>query len=54
MRSVRRLGGLFGTTDRDRDFDEELQSHLEMHVEDNLRAGMSPGSTSRALVRLGE
>ncbi len=54
MRSVRRLGGLFGTTDRDRDFDEELQSHLEMHVEDNLRAGMSPEEARRAaLVRLG-
>src|SRR5918999_1509567 len=49
-----RLGGLFGRARRDRELAEELESHLRMHVEDNLRAGMSPGEARRqALVKLG-
>jgi len=27
---------------REREFAEELASHLALHIEDNLRAGMSP------------
>jgi predicted permease len=46
MRAVRaflvRLGGLFGKGRRDRELAEEIESHLQLHVEDNLRAGMSP------------
>lgn len=46
MRGVRawlaRLGGLFGGTRRDREFAEELESHLEMHIADNVRRGMTP------------
>ena len=49
-----RLAGLFGREARDRELAEELESHLEMHVEDNLRAGMSPREARRqALVKLG-
>jgi predicted permease len=49
-----RLFGLFGRARRDRELAEELESHLEMHVEDNLRAGMSLAEARRqALVKLG-
>ena len=33
---------------RERDLDEELASHLELHVDDNLRAGMTPDEARRA------
>jgi predicted permease len=40
--------------DLDRDFEEELQSHVAMLTEDNLRRGMSPGAARRAaLIRVG-
>ena len=49
-----RLAGAFGRARRDRELAEELEFHLSMHVEDNLRAGMSPGEARRqALVKLG-
>jgi putative ABC transport system permease protein len=49
-----RLGGIFGNQRRDRDFAEELDCHLRMHVEDNLRAGMNPQEARRrALIKLG-
>lgn len=36
------------------DIDAELQSHLQMHIDDNLRAGMSQEEARRqALIRLG-
>ena len=35
-------------------FRQELQSHVQMHVEDNLRAGMTPAEAHRnALIKLG-
>jgi len=37
-----RLFGLFTRQQREREFAEELESHLAIHIEDNLRAGMSP------------
>ena len=36
-----RLGGLFQKHRRDSELADELESHLAMHIEDNLRAGMS-------------
>jgi predicted permease len=49
-----RLGGLFDKERRDRELAEELESHLEMHIEDNLRAGMTPEEARRnALIKLG-
>ncbi|HEV3483074.1 MAG TPA: ABC transporter permease [Candidatus Acidoferrales bacterium] len=49
-----RLGGLFGKERRDRELAEEMESHLQMHIEDNLRAGMSPEEARRqALIRMG-
>jgi putative ABC transport system permease protein len=38
----------------DRDLDAEMQSHLALHIEDNLRSGMSPEEARRdALLKLG-
>jgi predicted permease len=49
-----RLGGLFGKERRDRELAEELESHVQMHIEDNLRSGMAPEEARRqALVKLG-
>jgi predicted permease len=49
-----RLGGLFGKERRDRELAAELESHLQMHSEDNLRAGMTPEEARRqAMLKLG-
>src|SRR5216684_3954413 len=58
MRTLRgwiiRLGGLFGKQRRETEMSEEIQSHLEMHVADNIRAGMTAGQARReALLKLG-
>src|SRR5262249_6665475 len=61
MMNVRQLRGwmarFFGMLNRgrrEREFTEELESHLAMHIEDNLRAGMSPEEARRrALIKLG-
>ena len=58
MRSLRalllRLGGLFHKDQHDEDLSSELESHLRMHVEENLRAGMTPEVARRqALIKLG-
>ena len=49
-----RLGGLFGGARRERELADELDSHLEMHIEENLRAGMTAEEARRdAVLRLG-
>jgi hypothetical protein len=49
-----RLCSFFHREQGEREFVEELESHLAMHVEDNLRAGMSPEEARRrALIKLG-
>ncbi len=49
-----RLGGLFHRKRRDRELAAEMESHLQMHIEDNLRAGMSAEEARRqALIKLG-
>jgi len=49
-----RFFGMLNRARREREFAEELESHLAMHVEDNLRAGMSPEEARRrALIKLG-
>src|SRR6267378_4275974 len=58
MRQLRtwllRLSGLFRKDQRDREFSSELESHLQMHIQDNLRAGMAPEEARRqALIKLG-
>src|SRR5688572_26507341 len=58
MRKVRawilKFGGLFNKQRKDRELEEEIDSHLQMHVEDNLRLGMTPEEARRqALIKLG-
>ncbi|MCW5559153.1 MAG: hypothetical protein KIT22_15150, partial [Verrucomicrobiae bacterium] len=49
-----RFGGLFGQQRQDRELDEEIASHLQMHIEDNLRSGMTPEEARRqARIQLG-
>ena len=55
MRGVRgffaRLAGLFGRTRQERDLSEELESHIQMHVDDAVRGGMTPEEARREAVR---
>jgi macrolide transport system ATP-binding/permease protein len=52
--SLSRFIGLFSRARRDRDFANELDSHLQMHIDDNVRSGMSPDLARRdALLKLG-
>src|SRR5580704_18933482 len=49
-----RVAGLFGRELRDRELSAEMESHLELHFEDNLRRGMSPAEARRlAFMKLG-
>jgi predicted permease len=53
-RLVARLLALFRRSDLDRDFAQELDSHLGLSIDDNVRRGMSPEEARRsALIRLG-
>jgi predicted permease len=58
MRKLRaffsRVGGLVPSRRRERDLAAELESHLQLHIDDNLRAGMSEAEARRqAYIRLG-
>jgi predicted permease len=58
MRTIRafllRLGGLFHKGRRDRELADEIESNLQLHIEDNLRAGMNPEDARRdALLKFG-
>jgi predicted permease len=58
MRKLRawflRLWGLPKQKRQDQEFAEEIESHLQMHIADNLRAGMDPERARReALLKLG-
>ena len=58
MRQLRgwlmRLVGLLHWNQREREFAEELESHLAFHIEDNIHAGMSPEEARRAaIIKLG-
>jgi putative ABC transport system permease protein len=49
-----RFAEVFRKERRDRELAEELESHLLMHIEDNLRSGMDPFEARRhALIKLG-
>jgi predicted permease len=51
---LRRIGGLFNKRRRDRELAEELECHLQMQIEDNLRSGMTPAEARRsALLKSG-
>src|ERR1700756_3970249 len=58
MRRVRawlwRFGGFFNKQARDHELRDELQSHLQLHIDDNLGAGMSVEEARRnAIMKLG-
>src|SRR5437867_5568333 len=58
MRKMRawllQFSGLFRKERRDRELAAEMDSHLQMHIEDNIRAGMSTAEARReALMKLG-
>ena len=58
MRKLRaliiRLFGLFRTRNHEADFAAELESHMVFHIEDGIRAGLTPEEARRqALIRLG-
>ena len=58
MKSLRalfsRVAALFHRSARDRDFAAEMDSHLQMHVDENLASGMDPTEARRqALIKLG-
>jgi predicted permease len=49
-----RLFGVLPSQRRDRDLHAEIESHLQMHVDDNIRAGMTPSEARRrAVIALG-
>ena len=58
MRSLRawitRLAGVFASSKADRELGDEIESHLQLHIDDNLRAGLPPAEARRrALIALG-
>jgi putative ABC transport system permease protein len=51
---ILRFGGLFNKQRMDRELDAEIESHVHMHIEDNLRLGMTPEEARRkAVIKLG-
>src|SRR5215510_10723008 len=58
MRTLRawvlRFKGMFLKNARELDIADELESHLQLHIDDNIRAGMSPQEARRvAVMKLG-
>ena len=52
--SLLRLAGLFRSGRRDREFEAELESHVQLHIDDFVRSGMSVEEARRqALIKLG-
>lgn len=51
---LQRVAGMLNKSERERELAEEMESHVRMHFEDNLRAGMLPEQARReALMKLG-
>ena len=51
---MKRVEGLLKRRRNDREFDEEIESHIRLHIDNNLRAGMTPQEARRqAMTRLG-
>jgi putative ABC transport system permease protein len=49
-----RFGGLFKKQRKDWELDEEIESHLQLHIEDNVRLGMTPDEARRrAMIQFG-
>ena len=43
-----RLWGVFGGRRREQDLADELESHLQLHIDDNIRQGMTPDAARTA------
>src|SRR5688572_14713054 len=54
MKSVRallmRVFGVFASSQSDRELSAEIESNLQLHVDDNIRAGMTPAEARRRAV----
>src|SRR5258707_2466952 len=49
-----RFGGLFNRRRKDGELDDEIESHVQMHIEDNLRLGLTPEEARReAMIKFG-
>ena len=49
-----RMFGMFGSRGADRELSAEIESHIQLHADDNIRAGMSPAEARRrAVIALG-
>src|SRR5450631_1365709 len=49
-----RLAGLFSKTNHEQDLAAEIESHLQLHIDDNIRVGMKPDEARReAILKLG-
>jgi predicted permease len=58
MKSLRawlnRLTGLFSNQRREQEFAAELEGHLQLHIDENVRSGMTPEAARRdAILKLG-
>jgi macrolide transport system ATP-binding/permease protein len=58
MKSLRawlnRLTGLFSNQRREQEFAAELEGHLQLHIDENIRSGMTPEAARRdAILKLG-
>jgi predicted permease len=54
MAVIRRIANLFRRSHVDREINAELQSHIDLRIDDNIAAGMSPAQARRdALLRFG-
>jgi macrolide transport system ATP-binding/permease protein len=47
---LRRLRGVVPSQEREVEFAAEIESHLQMHVDDNVRSGMTPREARRAAI----
>src|SRR5579862_6490705 len=47
---ILRSAGLFSKERQEREFADEIESHLQMHTDDNLRSGMSKEQARRAAI----
>ena len=45
-----RLFGVFASTRAERELSAEIESHLQLHIDDNIRAGMTPADARRRAV----
>ena len=48
---ILRMAGMFSRKQSESEFADELDSHLQMNIDDNLRAGMTPEQARREALR---